>query len=115
MSDITNYLQSIEDRIDAINTCELLQEASDEIKAELNKLLADLKAQMTSLTAQTTPPVDLVTTIAWITAQIDAVKNSIAAMIEETTLIMTKVAEIMAKLENKISTLGCSFTPPSIP
>ena len=115
MSDINNYLQSIEDRIDAINTCELLQEVADEIKTELEALLDDLKAQMAALTAQATPPVDLTTSIAWITAQVNAIKNAIDAVMTETALIIKHVTGILTKLESKIATLGCSFTPPSIP
>ncbi len=115
MSDITNYLQSIEDRIDAINTCDALQAASDAIKSELDKLIQDLTDQQNALALQMVVPVDLVTTIAWIKAQIDATAKPIAEMIAETTLVITKVTEILAKLADKISNLGCTFTPPSIP
>lgn len=114
MSDVLNYLQSIEDRVDAINTCELLQEAADEIKAELQQMLDDLAEQQAKLVAMATPPVDLATTIAWITAQVDAIKEAVEATIAETALIMQKAASIMQKIENKIATLGCSFTPPSM-
>jgi uncharacterized coiled-coil protein SlyX len=115
MSDISNYLQSIEDRIDAIDTCEMLSEIADDIKAELQQLLDDLTERQADLTLQTVPPTDLATTIAWITAQINATVKPIEEMIAETALIIAKITEIITKLTNKISTLGCSFPPPSIP
>ena len=115
MSDISNYLQSIEDRIDAISTCELLHEASDAIKAELKELLDDLTSQQEALTLQTVVPVDIATAIVWIKAQIDATVKPITEMIAEMALITAKIVSILTKLENKIATLGCSFTPPTIP
>ena len=115
MSDITNYLQSIEDRIDAINTCEMLQEAATAIKTEMDGLLADLQDQSDALTLQTIVPTDLATTIVWIKAQIDATTKPILEMVAEIALITGKVSAILAKLESKIATLGCSFTPPSRP
>ena len=115
MSDISNYLQSLEDRIDAINSCAMLSEVADSIKAELDELIADMATQTTKLTLQITPPTDLATTIAWITAQINATTAPIAEMITELALITAKVSAISAKLTSKISTLGCSFSPPSLP
>ncbi len=115
MSDITNYLQSIEDRIDAINTCDMLQAASAAIKAEMDSLLADMSSQTEALTLQTIVPTDLATTIAWIAAQIDATTKPILEMVAEVALVTAKVSAILAKLESKITTLGCSFSPPSIP
>ena len=114
MSDITDYLTSIENRIDSINTCEILQEVSDTIQDELQAILDDLASQSEALTLQVVVPTDLATAIIWIKAQIDATTKPILETIAEIALISTKITSIMTKLTNKIDTLGCSFPPPSI-
>lgn len=114
MSDISNYLQSLEDRIDKINTCAMLQEVSDAIKAELESLLQDLADQQASLLQMTIPPVDLTTTILWIKGQIDATIKPMMETIAEMTLVMTKVTSIINKLEGKMTSLKCDFPAPSV-
>jgi hypothetical protein len=111
MSDISKYLQSVEDRIDSVNTCEMLQALSDEVMQQLQDLLDGLAEQQAALTLQITPPTDLATTIAWITAQINATVKPITETLAEVILITTHVTSIMTKLTTKIATLGCSFTP----
>lgn len=116
MSNTVKYLQSIEDRIDSINSCEALQEAADSIKAELDAMLSDIEAQISALLPLITPPgANLGEIVGWITSLIATFTGPYNALLAEQILITTKIAAILAKLTNKISTLGCSFTPPTIP
>lgn len=116
MSDVTKYLQSIEDRIDNINSCESLEEAAAEIKVELNALLADIQGQINALAPLlVAPSADLGAIVGWINSLIATFTGPYNAYIAELVLVTTKISSITAKLNGKISTLGCSFTPPTIP
>src|SRR6266702_813318 len=104
MSDVANYLQSIEDRIDSINTFEALQEASDSIKAELEELLADIQAQISALAPLlVAPSADLGAIVSWINSLIATFTGPYNADLLELALITTKTTSILSKLTNKVS------------
>ena len=116
MSDVTDYLQSIEDRIDAINTCDMLQDAADSIKVELESMLSDISAQYVALMALITPPsANLGAIVSWIEALIATYTGPYIALAAESVLVATKITSILDKLTHKVSSLGCTFTPPTIP
>lgn len=107
------YLQSIEDRIDAVGDCSLLSEINDSVGAQLQELLDELAEQTAALQLQTIPPVDLATTIAWITAQIDTVIKPINEIIVQNALITAKITTILGKISAKSESLSCDIEVPT--
>ena len=115
MGDVTEYLKSMEDRIDSINTCEALQEAANSIEKELQELLSSITEQMNVLKGLMVSPGNIGEVITWINKMIAQFSGPYQAYILELTLTTVKIAEILAKLTAKIATLGCTFPPPSAP
>jgi len=116
MGDVSNYLASIETRIGSINDCAALRAAADDLTAELSGMLADVQAQINALAPLlVVPSPNPGAIVTWITALIATYTAPYTASLAELALLTARITAILATLENKISTLGCSFTPPTVP
>lgn len=103
-----NYLTTIENKIDSINTC-----------AELEALKADLLAweaeQITALQSSLTllggisaaPGSDLGEIVSWIQNAILVLTATITVVATTIASVTAQVARIIGKITTKMSTLGC--------
>lgn len=114
MSDITNYLQQIEDRIDSITDCETLSIVMPDIESELSALKADIAAQLDLIAPLlVVPSANLFIIVNWITKLIGTFTDPYNALLAEQIIVTTRVASILAKLSSRISSLSCDFTAPT--
>jgi hypothetical protein len=110
----SEFFDNLDRSIDNVNTCAQLQALSDSLSVAYQELLDEARDKMTQLEALTTAPTDLPSVITWITHAISQFSGPLATYTAQVTYLLSRSVTTIAKIESKISTLGCSFPPPSV-
>ena len=111
------YLQSLADRINAVDTCSGLQEVSNEVKQAIADKIAAIEKNISSMASSEqliVPPTDLVTAINWmknfIESDIMPIYRAYQASIQELQATEQALVNITQAVENKASQfLNCEI------
>ena len=119
---MSDWSKSMVKQIESVNTCQELQIILDDVTETLNAQKAALAEQLAALAPiqalLTAPGIDPSKIVTWITdfiaAQLAPQYQAYLKTVTELTELTSEITTVVSALSNKISTLGCDISVPSI-